>query len=208
MNGAANTMKDIAEKAVQQGIRLRAAPIACLADIKEEMEKLKRKEKLNNYQKWIVGSQYVLDTPSLDFEAQSFVIAVCELALANATFTYHGKKAHDIFEYPKVNMKEQITLLFHNSGYQLKYVHWLPQKRLAVRTGLAEYGRNNICYAEDFGSLLQIAAFVTDKPCGEYTWREVKNMDTCDSCGACVKSCPTGAILPNRFLLAKIQLIR
>ncbi len=40
----------------------------------------------------------------------------------------------------------------------------IPVKLLAVRTGLAQYGRNNIAYVRNMGSLVRLDAFCTDAP--------------------------------------------
>jgi len=77
----------------------------------------------------------------------------------------------------------------------------LPQKLLAVHSGLAEYGRNNICYIPGFGSFFQPTVFFSDLPCEEDDWRELRSMERCQSCKACMLKCPTGAITEERFLL-------
>jgi epoxyqueuosine reductase len=77
----------------------------------------------------------------------------------------------------------------------------LPQKLLAVRSGLAEYGRNNIGYVPGMGSFFQSTAFYSDLPCQDDIWREPRMMDTCHVCQVCQTQCPTGAIPSERFLL-------
>jgi epoxyqueuosine reductase len=77
----------------------------------------------------------------------------------------------------------------------------LPMKTLAVCSGLAEYGRNNVCYFEGLGSFAELAIAVSDMPCDFDPWREPKALDRCASCGACERNCPTGAISGDRFLL-------
>jgi epoxyqueuosine reductase len=77
----------------------------------------------------------------------------------------------------------------------------LPLKTLAVRGGLAEYGRNNICYVPGMGSFLQLVGCFSDLPCEDDPWREPKALDRCESCVACLRICPTGAIGDDRFLL-------
>jgi len=77
----------------------------------------------------------------------------------------------------------------------------LPEKLLAVRSGLGFYGRNNLCYVEGMGSFHQPAAFYTELPCNESTWRESRLMKKCKNCSVCLRSCPTGAITRERFLL-------
>jgi epoxyqueuosine reductase len=48
---------------------------------------------------------------------------------------------------------------------------------------------------------MQLAAAFTDMPCSSDPWREPEVMGRCASCGACVRSCPTGAIGEDRILL-------
>jgi epoxyqueuosine reductase len=77
----------------------------------------------------------------------------------------------------------------------------IPAKLLAVRSGLAEYGRNNITYVGDFGSHVRLSVYATDVPVGEHEWHEKRMMDSCESCEVCLRNCPTGAIDKSRFLL-------
>jgi epoxyqueuosine reductase len=77
----------------------------------------------------------------------------------------------------------------------------LPLKTLAVRSGLAEYGRNNICYVPGMGSFLQLVAAFSDLPCGDDPWRQPAALDRCAKCVSCLRACPTGAIAADRFLL-------
>ncbi|MBI0582625.1 MAG: epoxyqueuosine reductase [Methanomassiliicoccus sp.] len=77
----------------------------------------------------------------------------------------------------------------------------LPLKTLAARSGLAMYGKNNIAYIPKFGSYHRLTAFFTDMPCEEDQWQDREVLAGCDSCQACVRECPTGAIPRERFLL-------
>jgi epoxyqueuosine reductase len=77
-----------------------------------------------------------------------------------------------------------------------------PLKTLAAGTGLARYGRNNITYVLGLGSYLMLAACVTDAPPSEdASWAAPQELERCAGCSACLRACPTGAILPDRFLL-------
>ncbi len=77
----------------------------------------------------------------------------------------------------------------------------LPMKLLAVRSGLARYGTNNITYVEGMGSFHRLTAFVSDLPCHQDHWGELKTHKRCDECTLCQKACPTDAIGTDRFLL-------
>lgn len=78
-----------------------------------------------------------------------------------------------------------------------------PLKTLAVWTGFARYGRNNIAYVEPFGSACQLFAFSADTAlpgAGQPTLEPVM-LDACRRCTACRRACPTAAIDDDRFLL-------
>lgn len=97
-------------------------------------------------------------------------------------------------------VKALLNELLKPSGYNVEYA-LVPQKTLAVRVGLAEYGRNNITYLSDTGSFHRLTTFYSDFPYDEGIWQELRHMDFCEDCSACVRNCPTGAIPTDRFLL-------
>ncbi len=76
-----------------------------------------------------------------------------------------------------------------------------PHKLLAVRSGLARYGRNNISYISGFGSFYGLTTVCTELPCDEGAWLVPSMMPRCEGCTLCVSACPTGAIPEDRFLL-------
>lgn len=190
-------------KATAEDIRFTVVPIECLESIKTDMQALSEQNELNEFQKQIIGERYILDPPQTDFDVKSVVIAVWQLSVAKAIFHYRGKTSSCIIDnsYTRTDVHDKLTQLFSAHGYSLKYFNWMPLKRLAVRSGLCAYGRNNITYCGDWGSFIRLAAYVSDAPAEDYVWREVKNLDACSTCGKCIASCPTGAILSNRFLI-------
>jgi epoxyqueuosine reductase len=85
-------------------------------------------------------------------------------------------------------------------GYRLEKKR-LPEKLLAVHSGLARYGKNNITYVPGMGSFHRPAAFVTDMPSEEDSWGESQILRACNDCDACLQACPTDAIVADRFLV-------
>jgi epoxyqueuosine reductase len=78
-----------------------------------------------------------------------------------------------------------------------------PLKALAAALGIVKYGRNNIAYTEEFGSYMQLYGYLTDAALEEEGPRAVRPqmLPQCESCGACLAACPTGAIGEDRLLL-------
>ncbi len=90
--------------------------------------------------------------------------------------------------------------IFSAEGYKVAYAR-IPFKTLAVRSGLARYGRNNISYISNMGSFYRLCSYYSDFKSEEDNWHELKMMNTCEKCSACRLACPTGAISNDRFLL-------
>jgi epoxyqueuosine reductase len=77
----------------------------------------------------------------------------------------------------------------------------LPKKVLAVRSGLAAYGKNNITYVPGMGSYFGLVTAYSDLPAPDHDWQESRMMERCVKCSACQQACPAGAITADRFLL-------
>jgi epoxyqueuosine reductase len=77
----------------------------------------------------------------------------------------------------------------------------LPLKLLAVRSGLARYGRNNLAYVEGMGSYCRLLAFFTSLAIDDSIWIDPRPLEECEKCVACMKKCPTNAISRDRFLI-------
>lgn len=123
-------------------------------------------------------------------------------------FNYCGKPVHCVVppQYADEGSKDIKVLQYINAylaplGFMAAVANNLPQKLLAVHCGLGLYGRNNICFNEEFGSSMRVLSYVSDVPCDENTWFPIRRMETCEKCRACVTSCPTNAIESTRRLI-------
>lgn len=63
-----------------------------------------------------------------------------------------------------------------------------------MRSGLAEYGKNNITYVAGLGSFHRLAAFCSDLAPERDEWQAPLMMARCKLCQACSKACPVNAI--------------
>jgi epoxyqueuosine reductase len=77
----------------------------------------------------------------------------------------------------------------------------LPQKLLAVRSGLASYGKNNVTYVKKLGSFYRLMSFYSDYESPVDSWQEKSSLPLCSKCDRCLKACPTGAIQEDRFMV-------
>jgi epoxyqueuosine reductase len=150
-------------------------------------------------------------TPSVKFKKiESLIIIAIPVPQYRAVFNWNQKEIPllipptYLYGFDIVNqMRDFFKEILKPEGYNAAYAQ-IPQKTLAVRSGLAEYGRNNITYVSGMGSFYRLATFYTDIPITEDNWHDLKMMDLCKTCSACICKCPTGAIPKaetDRFLL-------
>ena len=139
--------------------------------------------------------------------ARSIIIVAVPTPQMRIVFHWQGRRVPVIVPPTYVSYTPRTEIVqavlaawFQHEGYRLAKPQ-LPLKTLAVCSGLAYYGRNNICYIPGMGSFLQLVGAYSDLPCDGDPWQEPKTLDRCESCVACMRHCPTGAIPNDRFLL-------
>jgi len=137
--------------------------------------------------------------------SKSLIMVAAPQPRVQVTFSRRGESFRAVIPptYSYETDRRIQGLLEHHlkpAGLQVKKAK-LPWKLLAVRSGLARYGKNNITYVDGLGSYYRLAAFISDLPPTEDHWQEPQVLERCENCKACMKACPTGAINADRFLL-------
>ncbi|MCG8571163.1 MAG: hypothetical protein MJB14_13600 [Spirochaetes bacterium] len=140
-------------------------------------------------------------------QIRSIVLSGTPSPLSKIEFDYQGIKKQ-LLVPPIYSDREMITArikkitkqIFDTNGYHT-FSTILPKKLIAVYTGMALYGRNNIIYVKGLGSFLRLTIFATDLPSDPIQLKDSQLMDRCQKCQSCIKLCPTQAIDKNRILL-------
>lgn len=139
--------------------------------------------------------------------ARSLIIVAMPRPPTHATFTWKGKSytfilppTYTAYDEKRIHVERLVAEAVGKNGYKIA-TPVLPLKLLAVRSGLAKYGRNNIAYVSGMGSFMRLTAVYSDMPCEKDSWQEPQAMEHCEKCELCSKACPTGAISPDRFLV-------
>ncbi len=152
-------------------------------------------------------SDFVFSPPDSLPEARSLTVVAVPDPQTRFTFTCNGKRIPTIvpptYLHSQRNDKQAedaLAEILAPVGYRVIQAR-LPKKPLAVRSGLAAYGKNNITYVPGMGSFHRLVAFYSDLPCQQDDWQEPRIMERCEKCSACLRHCPTGAITAERFLL-------
>lgn len=193
------------ERTGKQGFQVKIVSIEHVGDLETEI--------MTRYQKGLLDPDlYDAYLASFDFachqkfkDARSLIVVSVPQPQVKVTFfredksypvvippTYYFAIDNDVTDLLKADLEPQ--------GYQLQKVR-LPDKLLAVRSGLAQYGKNNITYVKGMGSFQRPVVFISDYPCEEDSWGKATVLEHCENCSACLKACPTNAIVSDRFQL-------
>lgn len=191
----------------EKGYRGQIVSVEHLRDLEEVIEGSRRSGLLNEelHREYLAGLVY---KPSdVLREARSLIVVAVPQPQTRVTFTWRGEvcpvtipPTYTDYRETDKRVGDILSGILNPEGYRVEKAA-LPLKTLAVRSGLGDYGRNNICYVQGMGSFHRLVAFYTDFPCPEDSWRESQMAKSCQSCQACIDICPTGTITGDRFLI-------
>ena len=198
--------KKLLEEFHNFGFAIKTTSIAHINELEQEIatlskQKLLDKQLFKNYLSWLS-----FDEARVLPGAKSILVIACPQLATKLNFEYYGKKYIATFppNYTGSELTNRIVPLLNQvlkpGNYSFKAT-CLPEKLLAVRSGLGMYGRNNICYVHGMGSFYHLFSFYTDMPCVEDSWTEKTVMPECGKCRACINVCPTHCIPGDRFLI-------
>jgi epoxyqueuosine reductase len=202
MNGI---ITEIEEGMKQFGYKAKTVSIRHLPEVQEAVGKLVRQGLVNKqlYETWHFYVQTNKNLP----EANTIIVVAMPQPITRIWFkwqrtTYLADIPPDYFARAEYESRAEKALknALEAAGYQIAQAH-LALKTLAVRSGLATYGRNNITYIPGMGSLYSLVAFYSDCPCEQDNWQDSKVIVDCENCSLCRESCPTGSIPVDRFLI-------
>ena len=195
----------ICSKLEERGYRGRVLPVEHVAQLKSEIEtRLSQKEiHARLYKDYL--SSFRFDAAATLPGARSILITSAPQPQRKVSFNFNGHTYSVIipptyYRDTDNSIKDTLESIRDFGGYQFRPAA-LPLKLLAVCSGLARYGKNNITYVEGLGSFVRLRAFLSDMPANRGEWLEPRAMKECDKCKACLKACPSGAIVQDRFLI-------
>ncbi len=194
--------------AFTHGERPRAIPVRRLAELRDELAAYGQSEELNDFQRYILREKYEFGVPAAPFEIRSLIlVATPHPPYAPVELTWGGRtiQTRSLVMSDFARTERDLRARLEPQGVHLIPAGDVPLKRLAVRSGLAVYGRNNVTYVEGMGSQHSMSAFFSDLPGDETAWTEVTMATECAGCRACLNGCPTGAIREDRFLIDNMR---
>ena len=179
-------------------------PIQQFQRVRHEIDRFKQHESLNGFQLWIVNDLYNFAIPEVGFPVKSIIlVAVPHPFYAHVELMHEGKihRCLSLVMSDFDTAEKCLGKVVQSEKYHMTAARNMPLKRLAVHSGFAVYGRNNICYIDGMGSNFSLMAYFSDIPCEDKDGTDVTVASMCAHCRACVTSCPTGAIQKHRFLI-------
>jgi len=170
------TFERISAKAAELGWRCRAVPWTRVEYLREAIEGRFRdglldEKALRDY------LSFIYQAPE-GFEPRSIIVVAFQALPGRVNFGWRGGRVTVVIPPTYVGFMNRIRTVVGTLGDWLEPEGFrvarprLPIKTLAVCSGLAEYGRNNVCYVEGLGSYLQLAVAASDMPCDSDPWRE------------------------------------
>lgn len=199
-------MDEVFAELRKRGYQARVVSIRHLPSLQDGIEERRRQGLLDSdfYKDRLTWFKFA---PPDDFAAASLIVVAVPRPQSQAIFKWKGGSlplilppTYAAYDETTKTIGDLLSELLGRKGYRAVPTA-LPLKALAVRSGLASYGRNNISYVSGMGSFLQLVAVYSSMPCHSDTWREPAMMKACEKCMLCREACPTGAIPSDRFLL-------
>jgi epoxyqueuosine reductase len=200
-----NSTVMLSEELAQKGYQSKILSSDHIHDLQAEIE--------NQYRQGLFDDEfYTEELAGFDFRiadsfagSKSIIIVAAPQPHVRVTFNRQGKSYPCTIPatYSYETDRQILDLLEHQlkpAGFWVKKAN-LPWKLLAVHSGLAQYGKNNVSYVNGLGSYHRLVAYISDFPGAQDHWRAPQVLERCENCNACMKACPTGAISPDRFLI-------
>jgi len=193
---------------VDFNFRHRAVSVEHLKELQADIDRLGSEGKISHnqvFRSYIGDKQFRIPE---DFPSAKYLIIIA-VFMKPMLMNFHLEgRTHEIVLPPAyyddgltVEMLHEYILkeIVNEPGHRIERAR-VHLKLLAVRSGLGEYGRNNLCYVEGMGSMLHLYAFFTDYLC-EDSWSDLSMMDSCKNCRICMSSCPNKCISEGNFVI-------
>ena len=186
--------------------KFRTLSIVHLKELQKEIDEWKKNgfitEKFfkQNY------SEFSFQPPATHPKTSSIIVIGFPQKMFPVEFSYKGKRyqttlgSNYVCSEIRTTCKEILSRILEKKGYAIDRAV-LPLKLLAVKSGLAKYGKNNICYIDGMGSFTRLEAYYTDYEFPTDDWHEKQLMKSCTTCSLCQQTCPTRCIPKDRILI-------
>ena len=198
--------EEITSKLEKLGCSAKIVAISHINEMRDELFVLRDNNFIDKklYEDMLSGMNF--DPDSVLKNTKSIIVVAAPQIISKASFQYKNNTYS--LTIPPTYVADDITSKVTELTYETVSEYGfcavkapIPKKQLAVKSGLAKYGRNNITYINGMGSFHTLIAYYTDLDLLADSWQEAEINSDCTNCSVCLKNCPTGAISANRFLI-------
>ena len=203
---SASPAKELVRRLKIKGHKAQIVPIKRLSDLEQKTTQWHETNHLNKdfYEEHLKDFVFA---PPVDFPGvKSTIVVASPQPNRQVSFSLNSKTDTAVipYQYSYETDAEVATILDDwGTSLDIRFAKAaLPLKLLAVCSGLAVYGKNNIAYIEGMGSYFRLSAFYSDLPADTDIWVEPRMLERCRNCRSCIKNCPTQAIRSDRFLIS------
>jgi len=220
LTGAALSLNSIRNVAAQTTLKPDPTPpdfdyqyrtfsVEHLREVKEWFEKLQKEKRLSSnktFQSYIAG--FCFDPRAVMVGAKSFIVFSVPQHLQSIIFNHEDQRYRVMIPtgYTMTGLNGPMLRarirkdIIRDDSKKLKGRVRLPLKSLSARSGLAEYGRNNIAFVNGYGSYHALYGLFTDKVLDDQ-WGPMKMHRMCRGCMVCRRECPTKCIPDSGFVI-------
>jgi epoxyqueuosine reductase len=199
------TSTELVDALAIRGWRAAVVPLARLGDLRAEIGG--RRDEVATAVMAVAERNFDFAVPAVVAVPRSLIVVAVPHACASITVTVDGRTVAVPIPTTYCHHHETQSQVAAALGAALAPAGFtaalmrLPEKLLAVCAGVARYGRNNIAYVEGSGSFVELAVCVSDLATEADPWTGLRALECCETCDACRRACPSGAIGDDRFLL-------
>jgi epoxyqueuosine reductase len=187
----------------------RTVSVGHVQELRDWLEKLRREGLFGQNEVWRrYINNFVFEPDKILPGARSLIILSIPLQIAAVTFYEENRRIQvliptgyvdDLISDDLIGARVRRDIV-RDHAKRLKINPKLPLKTLAVKSGLAQYGKNNISFVEGYGSFHRLVGIYTDQVL-EDNWVPLKMMRACKGCSICVEACPTKCIREEPFVI-------
>jgi len=166
--------------------------------VKERIREEFYPTELISYEKILERVEIYADPSNSLVGAKSIIsMAFCYFTDENPDLTKPGEphgvlaRSYQIDVYGEMYRRlDKFAGYLRNKGMKVAEKSLIPQKMAAVRAGVGWQGKNSLIVTEEFGSWITLCSLVVDV---EFELDEPSSQ-SCGTCQACQRACPTAAI--------------
>lgn len=202
------TYDKLAATLAEQGYKMGIVPVSYLGLLQQEMQALHHQHSISDELFNLLKQFHHYDYADRDFPVRSVIVVASASSLSRVYISYRGQKIAlvipptyiDYVTEPLI-IENALNTALNPMQYRAVRVQSLPEKPLAVASGIAAYGRNNITYVEGMGSFALLSVYYSDLPytSGTSAYSTKIRTGLCSKCTEiCIQKCPTGALESGR----------